>query len=55
MLWRQIHAAGYRDWATSWFFAEYDAEGDASYSGSPDLCTQCHRSGDDFVRAFALP
>lgn len=38
-----------------WFWAEYDAEGNASYSGSPELCTSCHRSGDDYVRAFSFP
>ena len=38
-----------------WFWAEYDAEGSASYSGHPDTCTSCHASGSDFVRAFALP
>ena len=38
-----------------WFWAEYDAKGDASYSGSPELCTGCHRSGDDYVRAFSFP
>ncbi len=38
-----------------WFWAEWDNEGDASYSGKPELCRDCHRSGDDFVRAFAFP
>jgi hypothetical protein len=38
-----------------WFWAEYDDEGDASYSGEPELCTDCHESGDDGVRAFSLP
>lgn len=38
-----------------WFFAEYDAEGSAKYSGKPSLCVDCHRAGSDFVRAFALP
>ena len=41
--------------AHGWFWAEYDGEGDPSYSGKPDLCTDCHRSGSDYVRAFALP
>lgn len=40
---------------TGWYWAEYDADGEAIYSGSPDLCTDCHRSGADFVRAFPLP
>jgi hypothetical protein len=38
-----------------WFWAEWDDEGDADYSGKPDLCTDCHASGDDSVRAFGLP
>jgi hypothetical protein len=38
-----------------WFYAEYSAEGSASYSGKPDVCTSCHSSGSDFVRAFSLP
>lgn len=39
---------------SGWFWAEYDGDGEASYSGSPDLCTGCHRSGDDYVRAFTF-
>jgi len=38
-----------------WFWAEWDPEGDSIYSGAPDLCTGCHRIGDDWVRAFYLP
>lgn len=38
-----------------WFWAEYDGQGDPSYSGHPELCTDCHRRGSDFVRAFSLP
>ena len=38
-----------------WFWAEYDDEGDSIYSGKPDLCIDCHRGGDDFVRAFGFP
>ena len=38
-----------------WFWAEWDDEGDADYSGRPDTCTDCHRSGDDHVRAFVFP
>jgi len=36
-----------------WFWAEYDPQGDPSYSGTPELCTECHASGDDSVRAFS--
>jgi len=40
-----------------WFWAEWtDVSGEeAEFSGKPDVCTDCHRSGDDFVRAFVLP
>jgi hypothetical protein len=38
-----------------WFWAEWDSDGDASYSGKPSICIDCHASGSDSVRAFALP
>jgi hypothetical protein len=38
-----------------WYWAEYDGEGTSLYSGKPAICTDCHGSGSDFVRAFALP
>jgi hypothetical protein len=38
-----------------WYWAEYDDDGDPDYSGHPDICIDCHRSGSDFVRAFRLP
>jgi hypothetical protein len=38
-----------------WYWAEYDDDGDPDYSGHPEVCTDCHRSGSDFVRAFGLP
>lgn len=38
-----------------WFWAEYDEEGTALYSGSPTICTDCHESGADYVRAFGFP
>jgi hypothetical protein len=41
--------------ADGWFWAEYDGEGDADYSGRPEACTECHDGGDDYVRAFPLP
>jgi hypothetical protein len=41
--------------ADGWFWAEYDDDGDPDYSGRPDICTDCHRSGSDYVRAFRLP
>jgi hypothetical protein len=41
--------------AGGWFWAEYDDDGDPDYSGRPDICIDCHRSGSDYVRAFRLP
>jgi hypothetical protein len=41
--------------ADGWFWAEYDDDGDPDYSGRPDVCIDCHRSGSDYVRAFRLP
>jgi len=38
-----------------WYWAEYDASGEPTYSGHPATCTNCHASGSDFVRAFRLP
>jgi hypothetical protein len=38
-----------------WYWAEYDGSGAALYSGDVDVCVDCHASGGDFVRAFALP
>ena len=38
-----------------WYWAEYDGDGTALYSGAPAICTDCHSSGSDFVRAFSLP
>ncbi len=38
-----------------WFWAEYDGSGEPLYSGSPSVCTGCHASGADYVRAFGFP
>jgi hypothetical protein len=40
---------------SEWYWAEYDGEGAAEYSGKPDVCTDCHSSGADYVRAFGFP
>lgn len=40
--------------ADGWYWAEY-YDGEARYSGKPDICVDCHRSGEDQVRAFGLP
>jgi hypothetical protein len=39
----------------AWYWAEYEADGTVDYSGSPSVCTDCHASGADFVRAFGFP
>lgn len=41
--------------AGRWFWAEWDGHGDSAYLGNPATCTDCHASGDDYVRAFDLP
>jgi hypothetical protein len=38
-----------------WYWAEWDDEGASDYSGKPDVCTGCHQSGADYVRAFGFP
>jgi hypothetical protein len=40
--------------ADGWFWVER-IDSDVKYSGKPDLCINCHTSGDDYVRAFDLP
>lgn len=41
--------------ADGWFWAEYDPDGEVNYSGAPKVCTNCHGSGADYVRAFGFP
>ncbi len=38
----------------AWYWAEYpaDGNGEADYSGVPEICTDCHAPGRDFVRLF---
>lgn len=38
-----------------WYWAEYSAAGEPAFSGHPHVCIDCHSSGSDYVRAFALP
>ncbi len=38
-----------------WFWAEYEPDGEVSFSGEPGVCTRCHDAGADDVRAFGLP
>jgi hypothetical protein len=38
-----------------WYWAEWDANGNAKYAGEPDVCIQCHAAGEDFVLTMGLP
>lgn len=38
-----------------WFWAEWSAEGESTYSGAPSVCLDCHGVGSDFARAVSLP
>jgi hypothetical protein len=38
-----------------WYWAEWDGEGSSLFSGEPEVCIDCHASGDDYVRAFGFP
>lgn len=39
----------------TWYWAEWDGDGESIYSGEPELCIDCHASGADYVRAFGFP
>ncbi len=41
--------------ADGWYWAEWSADGSAKFSGKPEICTDCHASGADSVRAFGFP
>jgi len=44
--------------AGGWYWAEYDGDGDALYSGEPKVCVDCHdnrQSYSDWVYSFELP
>ena len=39
-----------------WFFAEWEPDGEPEYAGFElDVCTDCHSTNNDRVRAFKLP
>lgn len=40
---------------SDWFWVEWNASGESLWSGKPSLCTDCHASGADGVRAFGFP
>jgi len=35
-----------------WFWAEWEANGEVTFSGRPGICIDCHRRGDDFLRTI---
>jgi hypothetical protein len=39
----------------AWYWAELDGSDNVLYAGEPAICTGCHESGDDYVRAFSFP
>jgi len=39
----------------AWFWVEWDPDGESLYSGTPEICTDCHAGNGDMVRAFGLP
>jgi hypothetical protein len=41
--------------ADGWYWAEYGNDGTPQFSGRPSVCTDCHESGADSVRAFGFP
>ncbi|MBX3204131.1 MAG: cytochrome P460 family protein [Labilithrix sp.] len=44
--------------AGRWYWAEYDGDGNALYSGEPKVCVGCHdkrQSYSDWVYSFELP
>jgi len=38
-----------------WYWAEYGGDGTVQFSGQPSVCTGCHESGADSIRAFGFP
>jgi hypothetical protein len=49
------HIAVMQKRSDGWFWAEYDGAGDPAYSGHPEVCTDCHHRGSDYVLSFRLP
>ncbi|MCA9635665.1 MAG: cytochrome P460 family protein, partial [Myxococcales bacterium] len=42
--------------ANGWYWEEFVGDlAEPEFSGVPDVCVDCHVSGEDFVRAFGLP
>ena len=41
---------GYNPDGSDWYWAQYLEDGTVQTSGSPDMCTGCHSSGEDYVR-----
>ena len=41
---------GYNPDGSDWYWAQYLEDGTIQGAGSPDMCTGCHSSGEDYVR-----
>ena len=41
---------GYNPDGSDWYWAQYLEDGTVQTAGSPDMCTGCHSSGEDYVR-----
>jgi hypothetical protein len=51
-----LHLVAYMEKRSDgWFWLEWDGQGKILFQGQPTLCTGCHSSGADFVRAFSFP
>jgi len=38
-----------------WVIMQWNADGVAEFAGKPKVCWNCHKIGDDMVRAFRFP
>lgn len=41
--------------SNGWLWFEWNGSGTILYQGQPSICTGCHSSGADYVRAFSFP
>ena len=41
---------GYNPDGSDWYWAQYLEDGTVQTAGSPDMCTGCHSSGEDYIR-----
>jgi len=51
----ELHAVAIMDKRSDgWYWAEFSGSGEVLAAGHPHGCTDCHRRGVDYVRAFPL-